>query len=120
MSMYAAARGWIEVDHKQRKPVEEIIDAHRRDLYSGGWAFPERPFNWSLCVFFGGDLREAEVGWLREQVAAIAALPPVDEDGDRPRGLFVIADERRQVEVWKIAEGRVSSADGAQFSYLAE
>ena len=50
--------------------------AARRDLYSGGWAFPERPFNWALYVFYGGDIREAELPWLREQVESIAALPP--------------------------------------------
>ena len=76
MGMYASVRGWLEVDHKQREAVATVIAAAGHDLYSGGWAFPVRPFNWNLYVFYGGDIREAELPWLREQVESIAALPP--------------------------------------------
>jgi hypothetical protein len=61
--MYASVRGWLEADHQQREAIEAVIEAARRDLYSGGWGFPERPFNWALYVFYGGDIREAELPW---------------------------------------------------------
>jgi hypothetical protein len=48
MGMYVSVRGWLEADREQRAAVQAVIDAARRDLYSGGWGFPERPFNWSL------------------------------------------------------------------------
>ena len=76
-------------------------------MYSGGWAFAERPFNWALYVFYGGDIREAELPWLRAQVESIAALPPPDDDGDMPAGLFVISDERAAVSVWEVRDGIV-------------
>ena len=91
MGMYVSVRGWLEADHKQRKAVEAVISAARQDLYSGGWAFPERPFNWKLYVFYGGDIREDQVPWQRDQVESMAALPPVDDDGDMPIGLFVLS-----------------------------
>jgi hypothetical protein len=50
-------------------------------------------------VFYGGDIRETELPWLRQQVESMAALPPVDDDGDMPTGLFVISDEQAVVSV---------------------
>jgi hypothetical protein len=110
MGMYASVRGWLEADHGQREAIEAVIAAARRDLYSGGWAFPERPFNWTLYVFYGGDVKESELPWLREQVESMAALPPVNDDGDMPVGLFVISDERVQPAVRRVA--RPDRADG--------
>jgi hypothetical protein len=107
MGMYVAVRGWLELDHKHRSRVEQIIEAHRDDHYSGGWAFPARPFNWSLYVFFGGDLRESAVEWLRGQVSEIACLPPVDDDGDRPAGFFLLTDERQDSSTWSVRDGRL-------------
>jgi hypothetical protein len=40
MGIYASVRGWLEIDLNQRAAAEEIIERHRHDLYSGGWAFP--------------------------------------------------------------------------------
>jgi len=49
--MYASARGWVEIDIKQRSSAEEIIQRHQDGQYSGGWAFPAKPFNWTLYLF---------------------------------------------------------------------
>jgi hypothetical protein len=117
MGMYASVRGWLQVDHKQRAAVEAVIKVARRDLYSGGWAFPERPFNWSLYVFYGGDISEAELPWLRGQVESMASLTPVDEDGDMPVGLFVISDERAKVSVWEIRDGMVRDRSAPELSW---
>ena len=100
MGVYASVRGWLEADPWQRAVVGAVIDAARRDLYSGGWAFPE-------CLFYGGDIREAELPWLRGQVESMAALPPADDDGDMPVGLFVISDERAAVSVREARDGTV-------------
>jgi hypothetical protein len=105
MGMYVSVRRWLEAGRRQREAVEAVIAAARRDSYSGGWAFPERPFNWSLYVFYGGDIREAELPWLRGQVESMAALPPVDDDGDMPVGLFVLCDERAAASSGKCATG---------------
>ncbi|HEY3907726.1 MAG TPA: hypothetical protein VGM14_27740 [Streptosporangiaceae bacterium] len=118
MGMYVSARGWLEVDHKQRDAVQAIIDAARDDHYSGGWSFPDRPFNWQLYVFYGGDLRESGLPWLRAQVARVAALPPVDDDGDMPIGLFVMSDERANVTVWEIRDGSIHDRPAPELAWI--
>jgi len=116
--MYASVRGWLEADRRQRAAVEAVIEAAHRDLYSGGRAFPERPFNWALYVFYGGDIREAELPWLRAQVEAMAALPPADDDGDMPAGLFVISDERAAVSVWEVRDGAVRARPAPELLWV--
>ncbi len=118
MGMYASVRGWLEVDHQHRDDVESVIAAAYRDLCSGGWGFPARPFNWSLYVFYGGDIREDELPWLREQVERMAALPAVDDDGDMPVGLFVLSDERGAVRVWEIRDGMVHDRPGPELAWV--
>ena len=118
MGMYASVRGWLEVDHKQREAVEAVIAAAADDLYCGGWGFPVRPFNWRLYVFYGGDIREGELPWLREQVESIAALPAVDDDGDMPIGLFVISDERDAVDIWEIRDGTVRDRPAPELAWI--
>lgn len=120
MGMYASARGWLEIDFKQRGAAEEIIQRHRHDLYSGGWAFPAAPFNWVLYLFYGGDIRLAELPWLREQVTELAAMPPVDDDGDRPAGLFVITDEYGGAARWQIRDGAVRELPAGSLAWLGE
>jgi hypothetical protein len=118
MGMYASVRGWLEADRRQRKAVQAVIEAARRDLYSGGWAFPEQPFNWALYVFYGGDIRETELPWLLKQVESMAALPPVDEDGDMPAGMFAISDERAAVRVWEVRNGVVHGRPAPELSWV--
>src|SRR5262245_47330273 len=105
MGMYASVRGWVELAHEQMADAELVIQRNRHELYSAGWAFPSRPFNWSLYVFYGGDVRVHEVPWLHSQVEQLAALPPT-EDGDQPRGLFVLTDEQGGAETWQVRDGR--------------
>jgi hypothetical protein len=118
MGMYVSVRGWLEADHKQREAVEAVITAARQDLYSGGWAFPERPFNWKLHVFYGGDIRELALPWLREQIESMAALPPVDDDGDMPVGLFVLSDERGAVSLWEVRDGMVHDRPAPELQWI--
>ena len=120
MGMYTSARGWLEMSFEQRSAAEEIIARHHDDPYSGGWNFPSAPFNWSLYLFYGGDLRDEELPWLRTQIAEIAALPPVDDDGDRPAGLFVMTDERGESFTWQVRDGSVAQQSASCLSWLAE
>ncbi|SFR21178.1 hypothetical protein SAMN04488564_105491 [Lentzea waywayandensis] len=105
MGMYVGVRGWIEFTHEQREAVEQVMAAHRHDLYSAGWAVPARPFNWTLYVSYGGDIREQSVDRLRAQVAELARL--VDSEGDRPVGFFLLTDERQQATAWTVQDGDV-------------
>ena len=118
--MYASVRGWLEIAFAQRVTAERIIERHRHDLYSGGWAFPSAPFNWTLYMFYGGDIREGELSWLREQLAELAAMPAVDDDGDSPRGLFLVNDERGSADVWQIRDGRLHERSALDLKWLGE
>jgi hypothetical protein len=69
-------------------------------------------------VFYGGDIREAELPWLREQVESMAALPPADDDGDMPVGLFVLSDERATVSVWEVRDGRVHERPAPELEWV--
>ena len=89
MGMHASVRGWLEADHRQR----------------------------ALCVFYG-EIREAELPWLREQVQAMAALPPADDDGDIPAGLFVISVERAAVSVQEVRDGTVRDQPAPELSWV--
>ena len=117
MGMFVSVRGWLQVDHKQREAVESIIATAHQDLYSGGWGFPVRPFNWSLYVFYGGDIKEAELPWLRSQVSQIAGLP-ADDDGDMPLGLFLVSDERAAVSTWQIRDGALHDQPSPEFAWV--
>lgn len=118
--MYVSVRGWLEIAFPQRVTAEQIIQRHRHDPYSGGWAFPAAPFNWTLYLFYGGDIQESDVPWLREQVAELAAMPAVDEDGDRTRGLFLVNDERGTAEVWQIRDGTLHERSAPDLEWLRE
>jgi hypothetical protein len=115
MGMYASVRGWLKLTADSGR-LSKRSSRPRTDLYSGGWAFPERPFNWALYVFYGGDIMEAELPWLREQVERTAALPPADDDGDMPVGLFVISDEQAAVSVWEARDGTVQDRPAPEMS----
>lgn len=119
--MYVAVRGWIEVDHKQRQQVEQILARYSQDSYASGWAFPTKPFNWRLYVFYGGDIRESAVASFREQVAEVARLEPVDDDLDMPAGFFLLSDERQQSTSWTIRDGQlIETLAPAELHWLAE
>ncbi len=118
MGMYASARGWLEIAFEQRNTAEGIIRRHHDGHYSGGWAFPTAPFNWTLYLFYGGDVREGELPWLRTQITELAAMPPIDEDGDRPAGLFLITDERGKAVMWQVRNGSVEEIPATSLSWL--
>jgi hypothetical protein len=119
--MYVAVRGWLEVDHKQREQVEQIVARHGQDAYPGGWAFPVKPFNWTLYVFYGGDIRESAVAPFRDLVAELARLAPVDEDLDMPDGFFLLSDERQQATAWTIRDGKlIETLAPAELRWFAE
>ncbi|SNT16371.1 hypothetical protein [Actinoplanes regularis] len=121
MGMYASIRGWLEIDFEQRLLAEQIIEEGRHELYSGGWAFPTKPFNWSLYLFYGGDIRQGELSWLRDQVEQLARMPPVDEDNDWPRGLFVITVEEQDcAQMWQVRDATVTALAAPDLSWLGE
>ena len=68
-------------------------------------------------MFYGGDIREAELPWLREQVESMALLS-ADDDGDMPVGRFVISDERAAVTVWEVRDGVVRDRPAPELAWV--
>jgi hypothetical protein len=116
--VYVSVAGWLEVNCEQRQAVETIIEASQHD-WSGGWGLPARPgSSWSWYVLYGADIREAALPGLRGQVSLIAALPPVDDDGDMPVGVFFLRDERGGVRAWEIRDGKLHDRPAPEFGWM--
>ncbi len=107
MGVYVSVRGWLECDKEQLERVKDIITAHDDGHYVGGWGFPTKPFSWTWYVFYGGDIREAEVDWLLDQLREIARIPASDEDEDLVRGFFVASHESEGSSEWRVSGGQV-------------
>ncbi|GAA0452300.1 hypothetical protein [Streptomyces olivaceiscleroticus] len=111
MSVYASIRGWLECDEEQYMAAGRVIAENYHDPYSNGWGFPSAHFNWTWCIFYGGDLQEGDVDWLFRQVADIAALPET-EDGDRVQGLFMVTHETKGMFEWQVSNGIITVIPG--------
>ncbi|SOE24456.1 hypothetical protein SAMN05442782_1084 [Streptomyces sp. OK228] len=114
MAVYVSVRGWLECDRAQLSAVKAIIAKHTDDHYSGGWGFPKHPFNWTSYVFYGGDIQEADVPWLRDQLAEMATLPPLDEEDSDVQGLFMLTHEVDGLIEWQIRDGRIHVFPGEE------
>ncbi|MEU5308382.1 hypothetical protein [Streptomyces sp. NPDC021562] len=112
MAVYVSVRGWLECDQAQLSMVKEIIAKSADEHYSGGWGFPARPFNWTSYVFYGGDIQEGDVSWLRDQLAEMAILPPSDEADADVQGLFMLTHELEGLTEWQIRDKGVHAFPG--------
>jgi hypothetical protein len=121
MGMYVAVRGWLEFDDKLTQQVEQTLAKFSLDDYAGGWTLPLRPFNGTLYVFYGGDIRESAVTSLHERVAELARLGTADQDLDMPVGFFLLGDERQQSASWTVRTGLVVETPApAELRWFAE
>ncbi len=65
-----------------------------------------------LSAFFVGIIRALSLGWLLEQLRAIAAIPASDDDNDRVRGLFFVHHDVDGPAEWQIRDGEVHILPG--------
>ncbi|MEW2566655.1 hypothetical protein [Streptomyces sp. NPDC047070] len=114
MAVYVSIRGWVECDSDQLEALKGIIFRNSDNAYSGGWGFPAKPFNWTSYVFYGGDLQEVDVSWLRDLLSEIAALPPRDEEESRVLGLFLVTHEVEGLTEWQIRDGGLCEVPGSE------
>jgi len=75
-------------------------------------------FQLDVVPVLWGDIREGAVRSLREKVERLAALPPVDEDRDQPRGLFMVTDESGEARWWRVRGGGVLDVPAPGFEWL--
>ncbi|GAA2307960.1 hypothetical protein GCM10010149_67470 [Nonomuraea roseoviolacea subsp. roseoviolacea] len=110
MGTWIYVRGWLEF-YGQRAEAEHII----RRGESKGWTFPEG--GWLNAACYARGVRDADE--VLTTLRQIAALPPVDEDGDRVCGLFFAFHEVNGQEEWQIRDGDVLiSPASPRYDYL--
>ena len=114
MASYSLVRGWIECSFEEVFAIKEIVSAHWKiaddyqieadsaSLYHQGWFFPVAPFNWVSLVFYGGNVGNLAVPFLKDCMSKIAG------SGLDVNGLFHVDDEDgSSTKAWLIREGKL-------------
>jgi len=109
MANYSLVRGWIECGFEDVPRIKEIVQTHwahaadygvegdSADLYLKGWHFPDSPINWTSLVFYGGNVRDVAVSFLKECLVKLCAS---DLDID---GIFYVDDqEGEHLRIWTL------------------
>lgn len=122
VGVFVRIRGWLECDDRQLIQVKEIVGADDPDrTYSGGWAFPERQYNFTHWVFFGAEMRAQSTDWLLELLRRVARVPASDDDNDRITGLFLVSHETDGMSEWQVRDGIVViTVPSAAYQFLDE
>jgi hypothetical protein len=119
VGVFVSVRGWVECWGEQFAQVRDIARAEADSTYGGGWAFPERRYNWADFAFYGASIRESGLDAFLRQVRMIAAVP-ADEDGARVVGLFLVSHEVDGMSEWQVREGAVHIRGVEAYRYLDE
>ncbi|MDO0929697.1 hypothetical protein QQY24_31715 [Streptomyces sp. TG1A-8] len=106
MAVYVSIRGWLECDREQLTQIKGIISKNAEGHYSGGWAFPGQPFNWTSYVFYGGDIQEGDTSWLHGQLEEISRISSSDSSMG-VQGLFIATSEVDGAVEWQIRDGGI-------------
>ncbi|UBU10889.1 hypothetical protein [Nonomuraea gerenzanensis] len=110
MGAWVYVRGWLEFAGQRA----EAMDIIRRGEPEG-WAFPEG--GWLDAACYARGVRDADE--VLVPLRRIAALPAVDEDGDRVCGLFFAYREGSGQEEWQVRDGDVIiGAASSRYDYL--
>jgi hypothetical protein len=91
MGKYVSVRGWLECDENTVNEVKKIrddftassnqglLDKDKLELYQSGWTFPDRQMNWTAYVFYGADLREYHLDFMKKQLSEMANIQDVQD-----------------------------------------
>lgn len=110
MTKLAAIRGWVEGDVGFDAPIRAIVERHRSEYESAspGWKLGP-PVGYVGYWGFGACMNSPELtSWFRAQLNEIAALEPLDDDGDSLRGFFLVSRELDPVVEWHLRDGAVT------------
>lgn len=111
MARYISIRGWLECDHQLVEKIRMIItnyaETRKGDnyetykLYNQGWTFQNNIINWSSYIFYGADIKEYYLEFIRNEILCILEL---DEDIE---GSFFIDYEEGERERWDIINKKI-------------
>ncbi|HET7077342.1 MAG TPA: hypothetical protein VFM49_07815 [Chloroflexia bacterium] len=65
MGYFYSLRGWLEFGSDdfdrvigQIKSLQQrYLEDDQASLYMSGWCWPSKPFNWTVFIFYGGDVK---------------------------------------------------------------
>ena len=114
MSRFALIRGWFECPFDECEKIKTTVRNFTEqaekygltrsnvELYITGWHFPKSPLNWVSLVFFGANINEIALPFIRDMFILVSAL-----SGDIS-GEFYIEDEEGSSMVWKFHNGNLN------------
>jgi hypothetical protein len=95
MSKFTLVRGWLECSfdesNKMRVVTQKFLERSAQyDLstemvnnYMKGWKFPDAPINWVSIVFFGADVNQLALPFIKALIIEAAAV------GNNIAGVFL-------------------------------
>ena len=115
MAMYTSVTGWLGCEHSQVEEIRKIIsgcefstefeyimDYETRKFYNKGWCFQKEGINWTAYVFYGADIKDYCVDFIKTEIKEIAGK--IDE----VNGLFLFQHEEGEIICWKIVESNIT------------
>lgn len=117
MGKYVSVRGWLECDESTINEVKKIrddftanyneglLDEDKLELYQSGWTFPERQINWTAYVFYGADIREYHLDFMKKQLSEMANIEDIT-------GYFLIDDHDGEYHLcWQISDNKIIESE---------
>ena len=123
MGRYVSFSGSLMCSASQIPIIKKAIDAfpelknnglltkEQIQLYVQGWVFPESKINWMNYVFYGADINEIAIDFMKGQIQLIIDTLKKDggEDEADIEGLFYLRPEDDDLfKVWVIQNGIIS------------
>lgn len=115
MGKFVSVSGSLICNDNQFDLIKKIISSYDNsrltlskeeiNLYNSGWLFNHNEFNWSRYIFYGGDIKESGVDYIKSQVnEIITKLKLLDSEEDREiEGIFYFnPEDNDKYLIWKL------------------
>lgn len=114
MANYVSVKGWLECEEDDVKLIKDLIkeyelstnydiimDSDIRKLYNRGWHFQEEAINWTSYVFYGADIKNYCLNFIKDELVDIIKI------NNEMEGVFFIDAEDGDKIIWKILDGKL-------------
>lgn len=114
MSRFALIRGWFECPFDECEKIKTTVSKFTEqaekygltrsvvELYMTGWHFPKSPLNWVSLVFFGANINEIALPFIRDMLIAASVA------SEGISGEFYMEDEEGSSMAWKLHNGNLN------------
>lgn len=119
MANYITIKGWLQCEYEQVETIRKNMQTCIKDCglyamnneqvtcYSSAWVFPQKPLNWSAFIFFGADIKNYAVSFVKYQVESALI-------NDEITGYFELEYEFEDLDkktVWRIERKKIEEND---------